>query len=87
MKRLRKLAILFLVWRTRPRRERPQMLYGQDGNPEYATLEDTIALSWITMLYSRYGTDDQLDGIYHKWHTGHWRRGPRKDPCTICGIY
>lgn len=54
---------------------------------ERASAAETVALSLITSLYVRFGSDAQLDAIYHKWHTGHWRRGDPAEPCSICGIF
>lgn len=50
----------------------------------FATLEQTIALSWVTMMYARYGEgrrgDEQLEKLYTKWHFGVW---PRQLPTAL----
>lgn len=68
------------------RRERRR----RDPIAQTASLEDVIALSWVTKMYARHGTDEDMETLYHRWHFGHWRVG---DPCTyrdedgdICGL-
>jgi hypothetical protein len=94
--RARRVALFIWVWLTNPRRIRdrkqPATAYLKDD--EYASLEDTLATFWVAKIYARYGTDAQMDKIYHYIHNGHWPRGYEGGACTFehpdgrqCGQY
>lgn len=57
---LGRLALAWLVTRWQRRRARREHE------------ADFLALALITPLYAKHGTDEQLDRIYDKWHTGVW---------------
>lgn len=36
--------------------------------PRPAPEADLIALSWLTRVYARYGSDEQMADVYDLWH-------------------
>jgi hypothetical protein len=63
----------------RYQRSREQRRWRALREQPFKTVEEALALSWLTSLYARYGTDEQLAAVITRWQFGVWPRQLPRD--------